>query len=83
LRTGETTLLNKDEIVYLCLLSGGIGGGRRLSLPPELPGMPPSTDMFHQRPQLQYALIANPFQMKSMKVSGNLKSMMDKGFEYD
>jgi hypothetical protein len=34
LRTGESTLLNKDGSAYLCLLSDGIGGGPGLSLPP-------------------------------------------------
>jgi hypothetical protein len=33
LRTGESTLLNKDGLVYLYLLSDGIGRGRGLSLP--------------------------------------------------
>jgi hypothetical protein len=28
LRTGESTLLNKEGSVYLCLLSDGIGGGQ-------------------------------------------------------
>jgi hypothetical protein len=31
LRTGKSTLLNKDGHVYLCLLSDGIRGGRVLA----------------------------------------------------
>jgi hypothetical protein len=34
LRTGESTLLNKDGSVYLCLLSDGIGAGAGDFLPP-------------------------------------------------
>jgi hypothetical protein len=34
LRTGESTLLNKDGSAYLCLLNNEIGGGPGLSLPP-------------------------------------------------
>jgi hypothetical protein len=33
LRMGESTLLNKDGSVYLCLLSDGIAAGRRLFYP--------------------------------------------------
>jgi hypothetical protein len=39
LRTGESTLLNKDGSAYLCLLSGGIGGGQGTSFTPCMPLM--------------------------------------------